>query len=138
MVASSKLRGQVSKKLDGKDVVILTLEQARNVNRTIDSLENESVMKSTSIKILSDSISKLSLSNAHKDIVNQRLIDSVSIKHINLRDSVFLLNEYRWKYHKNIEIYEKYEKKTNNEIYLHRATSVAFFFISFFLFNQIK
>jgi hypothetical protein len=55
-----------------------------------------------------------------------------------LRDSVFLLRDIRSRYEKNLVIYEKYEKKTDNEILLHRATSIAFLFLSYFLFTQIK
>jgi hypothetical protein len=138
MVASSKLKAQVSKKLDGKDVVILTLDQARNINRTIDSLENALEQKTLSVNRLNDSTLSLTSIIKAQRLINQSFKDSLDNNQIALRDSVFLLRDIKNRYEKNLVIYQKYEKKTDNEILMHRASSIAFFFLSYFLFTQIK
>lgn len=139
MIASpSLLKGQVVKKLGSDSVVVLTMKQGKAINNLIDSLEKQISIKSDSVKILKSNLSKqVSAAN----LLRKEKIQLLSLKDtLELRGRVNLdtLNDYKNRYYKNIEIYNKYEKSMDFELKLHRLNSVLFAFLTFFAFSQIK
>lgn len=139
MIASpSLLKGQVVKKLGSDSVVVLTMKQGKAINNLIDSLEKQIGIKSDSVKILKSNLSKqVSAAN----LLRKEKIQLLSLKDtLELRGRVNLdtLNDYKNRYYKNIEIYNKYEKSMDFELKLHRLNSVLFAFLTFFAFSQIK
>ena len=142
IVSPSLLKGQVVKKLGNDSVIVLTLKQGRAINNMIDSLEKQSLIKSDSIltfkKYLERSTDSILLIN--------RQINTQKIEYYALKDTLMTqnrvnldtLNDYKNRYYKNIEIYNKYEKSTEFEIKLHRLNSVLFAFLTFFMYSQIK
>lgn len=141
-VSHSVLRAQVVKKLGADSVIVLTLKQGKAVNNLIDSLERQNNLKADSILTFKkyvdryvDSVSKIS-----------RQIFTQKIEYYALKDSLLAQNrvnldslvDYKNRYYKNIEIYNKYEKSTDFEIKLHRLNSVLFAALAFFLYSQIK
>lgn len=142
VVSHSVLRAQVVKKLGADSVIVLTLKQGKAVNNLIDSLERQNNLKADSILTFKkyvdryvDSVSKIS-----------RQIFTQKIEYYALKDSLLAQNrvnldsliDYKNRYYKNIEIYNKYEKSTDFEIKLHRINSVLFAFLAFFLYSQIN
>ena len=142
VVSHSVLRAQVVKKLGADSVIVLTLKQGKAVNNLIDSLERQNNLKADSILTFKkyvdryvDSVSKIS-----------RQIFTQKIEYYALKDSLLAQNrvnldsliDYKNRYFKNIEIYNKYEKSTDFEIKLHRLNSVLFAFLAFFLYSQIN
>jgi hypothetical protein len=132
----------VVKKLGADSVIVLTLKQGKAVNNLIDSLERQNNLKADSILTFKkyvdryvDSVSKIS-----------RQIFTQKIEYYALKDSLLAQNrvnldsliDYKNRYFKNIEIYNKYEKSTDFEIKLHRLNSVLFAFLAFFLYSQIN
>jgi Fe2+ transport system protein B len=84
-------KAQVVKKLDGKDVVILTIEQAKNINKTIDSLENQHLVKDSLIKSSNNSLLNLSTNikvQSDSSIYFQTLLEK-SIKDLKHRDVTY-------------------------------------------------
>lgn len=142
IVSPSLLKGQVVKKLGNDSVVVLTMKQGRAINTMIDSLEKQNNLKADSILTFKkyadrylDSVSKI-----NKQIFTQK-IDYYVLKDSLLtqnRINLDSLNDYKNRYNKNIEIYNKYEKSTDFEIKLHRLNSVLFAILAFFLYSQIK
>jgi hypothetical protein len=142
IVSPSLLKGQVVKKLGNDSVIVLTLKQGKAINNMIDSLERQNNLKADSILTFKkyadrylDSISKI-----NKQIFTQK-IDYYVLKDSLLtqnRINLDSLNDYKNRYNKNIEIYNKYEKSTDFEIKLHRLNSVLFAILAFFLYSQIK
>ena len=119
-------------------VIVLTLKQGRAINNTIDSLERQIGIKSDSVKILKSNLSKqVSVANLLRkeklELISQR--DTLEVR---TRVNLDTLNDYKNRYYKNIEIYNKYEKSMDFEIKLHRLNSVLFAFLTFFAFTQIK
>ena len=142
IVSPSLLKGQVVKKLGNDSVIVLTLKQGRAINNMIDSLEKQSFVKSDSILTYkkyfdkyTDSISKLS-----KEIINQKIDYYATKENLMIQNSRNLdsLTDYKNRYYKNIEIYNKYEKYTNVELNLHRLNSVLFAFLTIFAFSNIR
>jgi hypothetical protein len=142
VVSHSVLRAQVVKKLGADSVIVLTLKQGKAVNNLIDSLERQNNLKGDSILTFKkyvdryvDSVSKISRQVFTQKIEYYALKDSLLAQNrINL-DSLI---DYKNRYYKNIEIYNKYEKSTDFEIKLHRINSVLFAFLAFFLYSQIN
>jgi hypothetical protein len=142
IVSPSLLKGQVVKKLGNDSVIVLTLKQGKAINNMIDSLEKQNNLKADSILTFKkyadrylDSVSKI-----NKQIFTQK-IDYYVLKDSLLtqnRINLDSLNDYKNRYNKNIEIYNKYEKSTDFEIKLHRLNSVLFAILAFFLYSQIK
>jgi len=139
MIASpSLLKAQVVKKLGSDSVVILTMKQGIAINNMIDSLEKQIGIKSDSVKILK--------SNLTKQVSAANLLRKQKLQLISLKDTLELitrvnldtLNDYKNRYYKNIEIYNKYEKSMDFEIKLHRLNSILFAFLTFFAYSQIK
>lgn len=139
MIASpSLLKAQVVKKLGSDSVVILTMKQGIAINNMIDSLEKQIGIKSDSVKILK--------SNLTKQVSAANLLRKEKLQLISLKDTLELitrvnldtLNDYKNRYYKNIEIYNKYEKSMDFEIKLHRLNSILFAFLTFFAYSQIK
>jgi hypothetical protein len=132
----------VVKKLGNDSVIVLTLKQGKAINNMIDSLEKQNNLKADSILTFKkyadrylDSVSKI-----NKQIFTQK-IDYYVLKDSLLtqnRINLDSLNDYKNRYNKNIEIYNKYEKSTDFEIKLHRLNSVLFAILAFFLYSQIK
>lgn len=142
IVSPSLLKGQVVKKLGNDSVVILTMKQGRAINFMIDSLERQSFIKSDSIltfkKYLERSTDSIASINRK---INTQIIDYYALKDTLMaqnRVNLDTLNDYKNRYYKNIEIYNKYEKSTEFEIKLHRLNSVLFAFLTFFMYSQIK
>jgi hypothetical protein len=118
------------------------MKQGRAINTMIDSLEKQNNLKADSILTFKkyadrylDSVSKI-----NKQIFTQK-IDYYVLKDSLLtqnRINLDSLNDYKNRYNKNIEIYNKYEKSTDFEIKLHRLNSVLFAILAFFLYSQIK
>jgi hypothetical protein len=139
MIASpSLLKAQVVKKLGSDSVVILTMKQGIAINNMIDSLEKQIGIKSDSVKILKSNLTKqVSAAN----LLRKEKLQLISLKDtLELRTRVNLdtLNDYKNRYYKNIEIYNKYEKSMDFEIKLHRLNSILFAFLTFFAYSQIK
>ena len=139
MIASpSLLKGQVVKKLGSDSVVVLTMKQGKAINNLIDSLEKQIGIKSDSVKILKSNLSKqVSAAN----LLRKEKIELLSLKdtlEVRGRINLDTLNDYKNRYYKNIEIYNKYEKSMDFEIKLHRLNSVLFAFLVFFAYSQIK
>lgn len=142
VVSHSVLRAQVVKKLGADSVIVLTLKQGKAVNNLIDSLENVANLKTDSILTFKkyvdryvDSVAKISRQVFTQKIEYYALKDSLLAQNrINLDSLV----DYKNRYYKNIEIYNKYEKSTDFEIKLHRLNSVLFAFLAFFMYSQIK
>lgn len=142
VVSHSVLRAQVVKKLGADSVIVLTLKQGKAVNNLIDSLENVANLKTDSILTFKkyvdryvDSVAKISRQVFTQKIEYYALKDSLLAQNrINLDSLV----DYKNRYYKNIEIYNKYEKSTDFEIKLHRINSVLFAFLAFFMYSQIK
>jgi len=138
VVSPSLLRAQVVKKLGSDSVVILTMKQGIAINNMIDSLEKQIGIKSDSVKILKSNLTKqVSAAN----LLRKEKLQLISLKDtLELRSRVNLdtLNDYKNRYYKNIEIYNKYEKSTEFELKLHRLNSILFAFLTFFAFSQIK
>ena len=142
VVSHSVLRAQVVKKLGADSVIVLTLKQGKAVNNLIDSLERQNNLKADSILTFKkyvdryvDSVSKISRQVFTQKIEYYALKDSLLAQNrINL-DSLI---DYKNRYYKNIEIYNKYEKSTDFEIKLHRLNSVLFAFLAFFMYSQIN
>ena len=142
IVSPSLLKGQVVKKIGNDSVIILTLKQGKAINNLIDSLEKVSTFKSDSILTFKKYADKYLDSVS---IIN-KLIFTQKIDYYVLKDSLLTqnrinldsLNDYKNRYYKNIEIYNKYEKSTDFEIKLHRLNSVLFAVLAFFLYSQIK
>jgi hypothetical protein len=142
VVSPSLLRAQVVKKLGSDSVVILTMKQGRAINNMIDSLEKQSFIKSDSILTFKKYVDRYvdSVSKINRQIVNQKM------DYYFMKDSLLMQNrvnldsliDYKNRYYKNIEIYNKYEKSTEFEIKLHRLNSVLFAFLLFFAYSQIK
>lgn len=142
IVSPSLLKGQVVKKLGNDSVIVLTLKQGRAINNMIDSLEKQSYVKSDSILTYKKYFEKFvdSIGKINKQIFSQKL-DYYALKDtLMVQNKINLdsLNDYKSRYYKNIEIYNKYEKSTDFEIKLHRLNSVLFAFLTFFAFSQIK
>ena len=142
VVSHSVLRAQVVKKLGADSVIVLTIKQGKAVNNLIDSLEKQNNLKADSIltfkKYLDryvDSVSKISRQVFTQKIEYYALKDSLLAQN---RVNLDSLIDYKNRYYKNIEIYNKYEKSTDFEIKLHRLNSVLFAFLAFFLYSQIK
>jgi hypothetical protein len=142
VVSPSLLRAQVVKKLGSDSVVILTMKQGRAINNLIDSLEKQSFIKSDSILTFKKYVDRYidSVSKINRQIVNQKM------DYYFMKDSLLMQNrvnldsliDYKNRYYKNIEIYNKYEKSTEFELKLHRLNSVLFAFLLFFTYSQIK
>ena len=123
-------------------VVILTMKQGRAINNLIDSLEKQSFIKSDSILTFKKYVDRYvdSVSKINRQIVNQKM------DYYFMKDSLLMQNrvnldsliDYKNRYYKNIEIYNKYEKSTEFELKLHRLNSVLFAFLLFFAYSQIK
>lgn len=142
VVSHSVLRAQVVKKLGADSVIVLTLKQGKAVNNLIDSLEKQNNLKADSILTFKkyvdryvDSVSKISRQVFTQKIEYYALKDSLLAQN---RVNLDSLIDYKNRYYKNIEIYNKYEKSTDFEIKLHRLNSVLFAFLAFFLYSQIK
>ena len=138
VVSPSLLRAQVVKKLGSDSVVILTMKQGIAINNMIDSLEKQIGIKSDSVKILKSNLSKqVSASN----LLRKEKVQLLSLKdtlEVRSRVNLDTLNDYKNRYYKNIEIYNKYEKSMDFEIKLHRLNSVLFAILTFFMYSQIK
>lgn len=142
IVSHSLLRAQVVKKMGSDSVVILTMKQGRAINNLIDSLEKQSFIKSDSILTFKKYVDRYvdSVSKINRQIVNQKM------DYYFMKDSLLMQNrvnldsliDYKNRYYKNIEIYNKYEKSTEFELKLHRLNSVLFAFLLFFAYSQIK
>jgi hypothetical protein len=104
----------------------------------IDSLERQIGIKNDSVKILKSNLSEqVSVSN----LLRTEKIQILSLKdtlEVRSRVNLDTLNDYKNRYYKNIEIYNKYEKSMDFEIKLHRLNSVLFAFLTFFAFSQIR
>jgi hypothetical protein len=142
IVSPSLLKGQVVKKLGNDSVIVLTLKQGRAINTMIDSLEKQSFIKSDSILTFKKYVERYtdSIASINRKI-NTQIIDYYALKEtLTAQNRVNLdtLNDYKNRYYKNIEIYNKYEKSTEFEIKLHRLNSILFAFLTFFAFSQIK
>jgi hypothetical protein len=142
IVSPSLLKGQVVKKLGSDSVIVLTLKQGRAINNMIDSLEKQSFIKSDSILTFKKYVERYtdSIASINRKI-NTQIIDYYALKDTLMaqnRVNIDTLNDYKNRYYKNIEIYNKYEKSTDFEIKLHRLNSVLFAFLTFFAFSQIK
>ena len=142
VVSHSVLRAQVVKKLGADSVIVLTLKQGKAVNNLIDSLERQNNLKADSILTFKkyvdryvDSVSKISRQVFTQKIEYYALKDSLLAQN---RVNLDSLIDYKNRYYKNIEIYNKYEKSTDFEIKLHRINSVLFAFLAFFLYSQIN
>ena len=142
VVSHSVLRAQVVKKLGADSVIVLTLKQGKAVNNLIDSLERQNNLKADSILTFKkyvdryvDSVSKISRQVFTQKIEYYALKDSLLAQN---RVNLDSLIDYKNRYFKNIEIYNKYEKSTDFEIKLHRINSVLFAFLAFFLYSQIN
>jgi hypothetical protein len=132
----------VVKKLGSDSVIVLTLKQGRAINNMIDSLEKQSLIKSDSILTYKKYFDKYtdSIASINRQI-NTHKIDYYALKEtLTTQNRVNLdtLNDYKNRYYKNIEIYNKYEKSTEFELKLHRLNSILFAFLTFFAFSQIK
>jgi hypothetical protein len=132
----------VVKKLGADSVIVLTLKQGKAVNNLIDSLERQNNLKGDSILTFKkyvdryvDSVSKISRQVFTQKIEYYALKDSLLAQN---RVNLDSLIDYKNRYFKNIEIYNKYEKSTDFEIKLHRLNSVLFAFLAFFLYSQIN
>jgi hypothetical protein len=133
IVSPSLLKGQVVKKLGNDSVIVLTLKQGRAINNMIDSLEKQTFKKY--VERYTDSIASINRQ------INKQKIDYYALKDtLTAQNRVNLdsLNDYKNRYYKNIEIYNKYEKSTDFELKLHRLNSILFAFLTFFAFSQIK
>jgi hypothetical protein len=142
IVSPSLLKGQVVKKLGNDSVIVLTLKQGRAINNMIDSLEKQSFIKSDSILTFKKYVERYtdSIASINRKI-NTQIIDYYALKDTltaQNRVNIDTLNDYKNRYYKNIEIYNKYEKSTDFEIKLHRLNSVLFAFLAFFMYSQIK
>jgi hypothetical protein len=142
IVSPSLLKGQVVKKLGSDSVIVLTLKQGRAINNMIDSLEKQSFIKSDSILTFKKYVERYtdSIASINRKI-NTQVIDYYALKEtLTAQNRVNLdtLNDYKNRYYKNIEIYNKYEKSTEFELKLHRLNSILFAFLTFFAFSQIK
>lgn len=142
VVSHSVLRAQVVKKLGADSVIILTLKQGTAVNNLIDSLEKVANLKTDSILTFKkyvdryvDSVAKISRQVFTQKIEYYALKDSLLAQN---RINLDTLADYKNRYYKNIEIYNKYEKSTDFEIKLHRINSVLFAALAFFLYSHIK
>ena len=142
VVSHSVLKAQVVKKLGADSVIVLTLKQGKAVNNLIDSLERQNNLKGDSILTFKkyvdryvDSVSKISRQVFTQKIEYYALKDSLLAQN---RVNLDSLIDYKNRYFKNIEIYNKYEKSTDFEIKLHRLNSVLFAFLAFFLYSQIN
>jgi hypothetical protein len=143
MIASPfLLKGQVVKKLGSDSVIVLTMKQGKSINNLIDSLERQNNLKADSILTFKkyvdryvDSVSKISRQVFTQKIEYYALKDSLLAQN---RVNLDSLIDYKNRYYKNIEIYNKYEKSTDFEIKLHRINSVLFAFLAFFLYSQIN
>jgi hypothetical protein len=132
----------VVKKLGSDSVIVLTLKQGRAINTMIDSLEKQSLIKSDSILTFKKYVERYtdSIASINRQINTQK-IDYYALKEtLTAQNRVNLdtLNDYKNRYYKNIEIYNKYEKSTDFELKLHRLNSILFAFLTFFAFSQIK
>jgi hypothetical protein len=132
----------VVKKLGSDSVIVLTMKQGKSINNLIDSLERQNNLKGDSILTFKkyvdryvDSVSKISRQVFTQKIEYYALKDSLLAQN---RVNLDSLIDYKNKYFKNIEIYNKYEKSTDFEIKLHRINSVLFAFLAFFLYSQIN
>jgi hypothetical protein len=128
--------------LGSDSVIVLTLKQGRAINNMIDSLEKQSFIKSDSILTFKKYVERYtdSIASINRKI-NTQIIDYYALKDTLMaqnRVNIDTLNDYKNRYYKNIEIYNKYEKSTDFEIKLHRLNSVLFAFLTFFAFSQIK
>ncbi len=142
IVSPSLLKGQVVKKLGSDSVIVLTLKQGRAINNMIDSLEKQSFIKSDSILTFKKYVERYtdSIASINRKI-NTQIIDYYALKDTLMaqnRVNIDTLNDYKNRYYKNIEIYNKYEKSTEFELKLHRLNSILFAFLTFFAFSQIK
>jgi hypothetical protein len=132
----------VVKKLGSDSVIVLTMKQGKSINNLIDSLERQNNLKADSILTFKkyvdryvDSVSKISRQVFTQKIEYYALKDSLLAQN---RVNLDSLIDYKNRYFKNIEIYNKYEKSTDFEIKLHRINSVLFAFLAFFLYSQIN
>lgn len=142
IVSPSLLKGQVVKKLGNDSVIVLTLKQGKAINNMIDSLEKQSFIKSDSILTFKKYVERYtdSIASINRKI-NTQIIDYYALKDTLMaqnRVNLDTLNDYKNRYYKNIEIYNKYEKSTEFELKLHRLNSILFAFLTFFAFSQIK
>jgi hypothetical protein len=142
IVSPSLLKGQVVKKLGNDSVIVLTLKQGKAINNMIDSLEKQSFIKSDSILTFKKYVERYtdSIASINRKI-NTQIIDYYALKDTLMaqnRVNLDTLNDYKNRYYKNIEIYNKYEKSTEFEIKLHRLNSILFAFLTFFMYSQIK
>ena len=123
-------------------VIVLTLKQGRAINNLIDSLEKVTNVKTDSIVTFKkyvdryvDSVAKINRQVFTQKIEYYALKDSLLIQN---RINIDTLNDYKNRYYKNIDIYNKYEKYTNLELHLHRLNSVLFAFLTIFAFSNIR
>ena len=141
IVSPFLLKGQVVKKLGNDSVIVLTLKQGRAINNMIDSLEKQSFIKSDSILTFKKYVERYtdSIASINRQI-NKQKIDYYALKDtLTAQNRVNLdsLNDYKNRYYKNIEIYNKYEKSTDFELKLHRLNSILFAFLTFFAFVTV-
>jgi len=143
MIASPfLLKAQVVKKLGNDSVIVLTIKQGKSINNLIDSLERQNNLKADSILTFKKYVDRYvdSVSKINRQVFTQK------IEYYALKDSLLAQNrvnldsliDYKNRYYKNIEIYNKYEKYTNLELHLHRLNSVLFAFLTIFAFSNIR
>jgi hypothetical protein len=137
LVASSSFAQYPVTKKIGKDTVILmTVKQGEQINKMFDDFESQ-------VTTLKDSISMLRSRPTHLTLDSSKVkFDTLTYRYNILNqsytDTATVLNDYRTRYYKNLDVYKKYELETNRELWLHRLNTSLMAVLVFFLYSQVR
>jgi hypothetical protein len=95
------------------------------------------------VTTLKDSISMLRSRPTHLTLDSSKVkFDTLTYRYNILNqsytDSATVLNDYRTRYYKNLDVYKKYELETNRELWLHRLNTSLMAILVFFLYSQVR
>ena len=138
VVSSSYAQYPVTKKIGKDTVILMTIKQGEQINKMFDDFEQQVISLKDSVSMLK---SRVNITHINLDSSKVKL-DTLHYKYSLLsktyKDSAEVLNDYRTRYYKNLDVYKKYELETNRELWLHRLNTSLMAVLVFFLYSQIR
>jgi hypothetical protein len=139
LVASSSFAQYPVTKKIGKDTVILmTVKQGEQINKMFDDFEAQVTTLKDSISMLRSRVTVTHLNLDSSKVKFDTLTYRYNILNQSYTDSATVLNDYRTRYYKNLDVYKKYELETNRELWLHRLNTSLMAILVFFLYSQVR
>ena len=139
LVASSSFAQYPVTKKIGKDTVILmTVKQGEQINKMFDDFEAQVTSLKDSISMLRSRVTVTHLNLDSSKVKFDTLTYRYNILNQSYTDSATVLNDYRTRYYKNLDVYKKYELETNRELWLHRLNTSLMAILVFFLYSQVR